>query len=51
MEVITFYNQRGCEGEHHFKELDYDFGWSKLPFDNIEMNTTLIPSTKKRHCL
>ena len=39
IEVIKFYNQRGCEGEHHFKELDYDFGWSKLPFDNIEMNT------------
>lgn len=23
-EVISFYNGRGCEGEHHFKELDYD---------------------------
>jgi hypothetical protein len=45
MEVITFYNQRGCEGEHHFKELDYDFGWSKLPFDNIEMNTIYMYAT------
>lgn len=36
--VIEFYNQRGCQGEHHFKELDYDFGWSKLPFDNMAMN-------------
>jgi hypothetical protein len=36
---ITFYNQRGCKGEHHFKELDHDFGWSKLPFDNLAANT------------
>lgn len=39
LECIEFYNQRGCQGEHHFKELDEDFGWSKLPFDNMEMNT------------
>ncbi len=45
MEIIEFYNQRGCEGEHHFKELDYDFGWSKLPFDNIEMNTIYMYAT------
>lgn len=45
MEIIKFYNQRGCEGEHHFKELDYDFGWSKLPFDNIEMNTVYMYAT------
>ena len=41
-DLIQFYNQRGCEGEHHFKELDYDFGWSKLPFDNIAMNTVYM---------
>lgn len=45
MDVIKFYNQRGCEGEHHFKELDYDFGWTKLPFDNIEMNTIYMYAT------
>ncbi len=39
LECIEFYNQRGCQGEHHFKELDYDFNWSRLPFDNMEMNT------------
>lgn len=42
---IEFYNQRGCDGEHHFKELDYDFGWNKLPFDNIEMNTIYMYAT------
>lgn len=42
MTVIEFYNQRGCQGEHHFKELDYDFGWSKLPFDNMAMNTVYM---------
>ena len=45
MDVIEFYNHRGCEGEHHFKELDYDFGWTKLPFDNIEMNTIYMYAT------
>ena len=40
--LIDFYNQRGCYGEHHFKELDYDFGWNKLLFDNIEMNTVYL---------
>lgn len=44
-ECITFYNQRGCEGEHHFKELDHDFGWNKLPFDNMEMNTVYMYAT------
>ena len=44
-DVIKFYNQRGCEGEHHFKELDYDFGWTKLPFDNMEMNTIYMYAT------
>lgn len=39
LECIETYNQRGCDGEHHFKELDYDFNWNKLPFDNMEMNT------------
>src|SRR5207249_6100104 len=45
LECIEFYNQRGCDGEHHFKELDYDFGWNKLPFDNIEMNTIYMYAT------
>lgn len=42
---IEFYNQRGCEGEHHFKELDHDFGWNKLPFDNMGMNTIYMYAT------
>jgi hypothetical protein len=42
---ITFYNQRGCEGEHHFKELDHDFGWNKLPFDNLAANTIYMYMT------
>lgn len=42
LECIEFYNKRGCEGEHHFKELDYDFNWGKLPFDNMEMNTIYL---------
>lgn len=39
LECIQTYNQRGCAGEHHFEEFDYDFNWNKLPFDNMEMNT------------
>lgn len=39
LDCIKTYNQRGCDGEHHFKELDHDFNWNKLPFDNMEMNT------------
>jgi hypothetical protein len=39
LQCIETYNQRGCGGEHHFKELDYDFNWTKLPFDNMEINT------------
>lgn len=39
LECIQTYNQRGCDGEHHFEEFDYDFNWNKLPFDNMEMNT------------
>lgn len=39
LQCIEIYNQRGCYGEHHFKELDYDFGWNKLPFGSMEMNT------------
>jgi hypothetical protein len=39
---IEFSNQRGCAGEHHFKELDYDFGWRHLPFDCFEMNTVYL---------
>lgn len=45
LDIITFYNHRGCEGEHHFKELDYDFGWNKLPFDTMEMNTIYLYMT------
>ena len=44
-EVLKFYNQRGCQGEHHFKELDHDFNWNKLPFDTIEMNTIYMYAT------
>lgn len=39
LSCVEFYNRRGCEGEHHFKELDYDFGWNHLPFNGFEMNT------------
>jgi hypothetical protein len=45
LSCIEFYNQRGCDGEHHFKELDYDFGWNKLPFDSFEMNTIYLYAT------
>ena len=45
LSCIEFYNQRGCDGEHHFKELDHDFGWNKLPFDNFEMNTIYLYAT------
>jgi len=48
---IEFYNQRGCEGEHHFKELDYDFGWNKLPFDSLAMNTIYLYSTAVAYIL
>ena len=41
-ECIETYNQRGCDGERHFKEFDYDFNWTKLPFDNMEMNTVYM---------
>ncbi len=42
LECIEIYNQRGCDSEHHFKEMDYDFNWNKLPFDNMEMNTVYL---------
>ena len=45
LDCISFYNHRGCEGEHHFKELDKDFGWEKLPFDSMEMNTIYMYAT------
>lgn len=48
---IEFYNQRGCEGEHHFKELDYDFGWNRLPFDSFEMNTIYLYFTTVAYLL
>jgi len=45
IDIIQLYNQRGCDGEHHFKELDYDFSWNKLPFDNFAMNTIYFYAT------
>lgn len=45
LEVIEFYNQRGCEGEHHFKELDHDFSWNKLPFHTFALNTIYLYAT------
>jgi hypothetical protein len=42
LECIEIYNQRGRDGEHHFKEFDYDFNWNKLPFDNMEINTVYM---------
>lgn len=51
LSCIEYYNQRGCDGEHHFKELDYDFGWNKLPFDNFEMNTIYLYATAVAYLL
>ena len=51
LEVIEFYNQRGCQGEHHFKELDYDFSWNKLPFDNFSLNTIYLYATAVAYIL
>lgn len=45
LDVIEFYNQRGCQGEHHFKELDYDFSWNKLPFNSFQLNTIYLYAT------
>lgn len=42
LDCIKTYNQRGCDGEHHFKELDHDFNFNKMPFDNMEMNTIYL---------
>lgn len=39
LRCIETYNKRGCDGEHHFEELDHDFNWNKLPFASMEMNT------------
>jgi len=49
--VIEFYNQRGCQGEHHFKELDYDFSWNKLPFNNFQLNTIYLYATTVAYIL
>jgi len=38
-------SHRGYEGEHHFKGLDYDFGWRTLPFDSMEMNAIYMYAT------
>jgi len=51
LSCIEFYNQRGCDGEHRFKELDYDFGWNKLPFNNFEMNTIYLYATTVAYLL
>ncbi len=42
LQIIEHYNQRGCDGEHHFREPDYDFNWNKMPFDTFEMNTIYL---------
>src|SRR5665647_3057609 len=51
LDVIEFYNQRGCQGEHHFKELDYDFSWNKLPFNNFQLNTIYLYATAVAYIL
>lgn len=51
IDVIIFYNQRGCWGEHHFKELDYDFSWNKLPFNSFELNTIYLYATAVAYLL
>jgi hypothetical protein len=51
LEIINFYNHRGCEGEHHFRELDHDFGWRKLPFDTMAMNTVYMYATTVAYLL
>jgi hypothetical protein len=51
LDVIEFYNHRGCEGEHHFKELDYDFSWNKLPFNNFQLNTIYLYATAVAYIL
>lgn len=51
MEVIEIYNQRGCDGEHHFKELDEDFCWNKLPFNNFGLNTIYLYATAVAYLL
>lgn len=51
LEIIAFYNQRGCEGEHHFKELDHDFSWKKLPFSNFGLNTIYLYATTVAYIL
>lgn len=51
LECIEVYNHRGCEGEHHFKELDHDFNWRNLPFDNMAMNTIYLYATMMGYLL
>ena len=51
LDVIEFYNQRGCQGKHHFKELDYDFSWNKLPFNNFQLNTIYLYATAVAYIL
>ncbi|GAB3013481.1 hypothetical protein GCM10027051_15880 [Niabella terrae] len=42
LRCIETYNQRGCDGAHHFKEPDHDFNFSKMAFDNMEINTIYL---------
>ena len=51
LDVIEFYNQRGCQGELHFKELDYDFSWNKLPFKSFQLNTIYLYATAVAYIL
>ncbi len=40
-EVIEYYNQRGTE-EKEIDILNNDFGWSKMPFSNMNENTVFL---------
>lgn len=51
IEVIETYNQRGRDGEHHFKELDEDFCWNKLPFNSFGLNTIYLYATAVAYIL
>jgi len=39
--IVTFYNQRGT-AEKEFDILKNDFGWNKLPFSKLEINTVYL---------
>jgi len=40
-DVILFYNNRG-DSEKNFDILQNDFGWAKMPLDNISVNTSYL---------